>query len=322
MGVFADISYVGNFTTGLPISGNLNSIPISELGKAANYYSTAVANPMAGLLPNNPALNGATIPRQSLLVDFPQYSSLTVTNIPAGRNDYNSLQLSVKKRFANGLNLQANFFAGKTLESLLPLNPQDLRAGDILNPVLERRLTIFDVSKKLAILGTYELPVGKNRSFLNHMHPVGNALLGNWRLGWNVTYQSGFPIDFPNAAPLQAKSAKLPADQRTLDRWFDTSLFPRVAGPAPFTLRNFPTRFPDVRYMGVNNYDFSLSKDFVIFEKVKTQVRADAINAFNRPYFTSLTGGSPNVTSATFGQIAPAQNNSPRVIYLEFRMTF
>lgn len=321
-GIFLDASYVGNFTTGLPIAGQLNSIPVSELGKAANYYSERVTNPLAGLLPNNAALNGATIPRQSLLVAFPQYSGVTATNIPAGRNDYNSLQVSAKKRFANGINLQVNYFAGKTLEQLLPLNAQNINAADILNPVLERRLTIFDVAKKLAILGTYELPFGKNRSFLNQMYPVGNALLGNWRLGWNITLQGGFPIDFPNAAPLEARSAKLDSGQRTLTRWFDTSLFPRVAGPAPFTLRNFPTRFPDVRYMGVANYDFSLSKDFVIFEKVKTQVRADAINAFNRPYFTQLNGGAPNVTSANFGQLAPAQNNQPRVIYLEFRMTF
>jgi hypothetical protein len=322
LGIFADVSYVGNFTTGLPVSGQLNSIPVSELGKAASYYSERITNPLAGLLPNNAALNGATIPRQSLLVDFPQYSGVTNNNIPVGRNDYHSLQVSVRKRWSNGLNLQVNYFAGKTLEQLLPLNPQDLRAANILSPVLERRLTIFDVSKKLAVLGTYELPVGRNKPFLSGAHPVANALLGNWRLGWNVTLQGGFPIDFPNAAPLEARSAELPAGERSLTRWFDTSLFPRVAGPAPFTLRNFPTRFPDVRFMGVANYDFSLSKDFVIFERVKTQVRADAINAFNRPYFTQLNGGAPNVTSANFGQLAPAQNNAPRVIFLEFRMTF
>jgi len=90
----------------------------------------------------------------------------------------------------------------------------------------------------------------------------------------------------------------------------------------PFTLRNFPTRFPDVRFMGVHNYDFSLSKEFVIRERIKTQVRADFINAANRPYFTQLNGGAPNVTSANFGQLNPAQNNSPRVIYLEFRLSF
>ncbi len=321
-GIFADVSYVGNFTSRLPISGNLNSIPVSELGKAASYYSDRVTNPLAGLLPNNAALNGATIQRQLLLVAFPQYSGVSVSNIPAGRNRYDSLQVSVRKRFSNGLNLQVNYMAAKTLEQLVLLNAQDLNAADILNPKLEKRLTIFDIPQKLALLGTYELPFGRGRPLLNSMHPVANGLLGNWKLGWNVTFQGGFPIDFPNAAPLEARSAKLPSEQRTLERWFDTSLFPRVAGPAPFTLRNFPSRFPDVRFQGLSNYDFSIAKDIVIRERVKTQVRADFINSFNHPYFTQLVGNPPNVTNANFGQISPQQNNAPRVIFLEFRLSF
>ena len=96
-----------------------------------------------------------------------------------------------------------------------------------------------------------------------------------------------------------------------------------MGGPAPFTLRNFPTRFPDVRYMGVRNRDFSLLKDIpVVRERVKMQVRADFINAFNRPFFTALVGNPPNVTNANFGQIRPQQDNQPRVVFLEFRMMF
>src|SRR5207253_17726 len=155
-----------------------------------------------------------------------------------------------------------------------------------------------------SVLGTYDLPVGHGRPLLGGMNRVLDGFLGNWKLGWNWTFQSGFPIDFPNAAPLQARSAKLPAGQRTLDRSFDTSLFPKVAGPGRFTLRNFPTRFADVRYIGFANIDFSLVKDIPIFrERVKTQVRADFTNTLNSPYFTGLVGNPPNVTNANFGQI-------------------
>jgi hypothetical protein len=322
-GLLADVSYVGNYSTGLAIAGSMNYIPASELGRPASYYAERVTNPMAGLLPDNTALNGATIPRSSLLTAFPQYSNVSVNNVPAGRNRYDAVQISVKKRFANGLNFQANYMASKNLERLTLLNPQDLDLNNLLDSNLEKRLSIFDVPQKLSVLGTYELPVGPGRPFLNSMHPVANGLLGNWKFGWNVTVQGGFPIDFPNAAPLNARSARLPSDQRTLERWFDTSLFPRVAGPAPFTLRNFPTRFPDVRFMGVHNYDFSLLKDIPLAtERVKAQVRADFSNAFNRPFFTTLVGNPPNVTNANFGQITPEQDNQPRVIYLEFRLTF
>ena len=322
-GILVDVSYVGNFTTGLPVNASLSFIPTSELGRAASYYSERVTNPLAGLLPDNPALNGATAQRSLLLTAFPQYSSVSVNSLPEGKNRYDAVQLSVRKRFAHGLNFQANYMATKTLEQLQPLNAQDVDPANLLHPVLEKRLTIFDVPQKLSLIGAYELPAGRGRPFLNQMHPVLNGLLGNWKLGWNFTYQSGFPIDFPNAAPLEARSAKLPSDERTLTRWFDTSLFPRVAGPAPFTLRNFPSRFPDVRFMGVVNHDFSLLKDVPIFDEgVRIQVRADFINAFNHPYFTQLVGNPPNVTNANFGQISPQQNNQPRVIYLEFRMTF
>jgi hypothetical protein len=322
-GMLLDASYVGNYTSQLAVSGQLNSIPASELGRPAAYYNERITNPLAGLLPNNAALNGATIQRSLLMVAYPQYSSLTASNLPVGKTRYDAMQMSLKKRFGFGLNFQFNYMITKNLEQYTLLNAQDLNPSDLLNPVLEKRLAIFDVPQKASFLGTYDLPVGRGRPFMSGMPAVVDGILGGWKFGWNWTFQSGFPIDFPNAAPLEARSAKLPEGQRTLERWFDTSLFPRVAGPAPFTLRNFPTRFPDVRYMGFRNYDFSLMKDIRIFtERVKAQVRADFINTFNSPYFTQMVGNPPNVTNANFGQINPQQNNSPRVVYLEFRMRF
>ena len=322
-GVLADISYVGNYTTGLAVASGLNFLPTSELGKAASYYTERITNPMAGLLPNNSALNGATITRASLLYAYPQYSGVSVANIPAGTNRYDALQFSVKRRFGNGLNFQVNYMITKSLEKLTFLNAQDMNLGDLLNPVLEKRLGIFDVPQKLSVLGLYDLPVGRGRPWLSQMHPVLNGFFGNWSIGWNLTVQSGFPIDHPNAAPLAARSAKLPADQRTLERWFDTSLFPKVAGPPAYTLRNFPTRFPDVRYMDFRNFDFSITKEIpIIKERVKTQIRADVTNFSNSPYFTALVANPPNVTAGTFGQINPSQNNEQRIIYLEFKLTF
>jgi len=315
-GAVADLSYIGNFTHGLPVASVLNYIPTEQLGQPAAFYNARVANPMAGLLPNNPALNGATAVRSALMVAYPQYSAVNAANVPAGKNRYDSAQISVRKRFGNGLNFQSNYTISKTLEQLVFTNQQDNNLADLTKPRLEKRLTIFDVPQKVSLLGTYELPYKGGNAFTK-------TTLGGWKLGWNWTFQSGFPIDFPNAAPLEARSAKLPADQRSLGRWFDTSLFPRVAGPVPFTLRNFPTRFPDVRFMGFANYDFSLQKNFnIIKERVRTQLRADFINSTNSPYFTQLVGNPPNVTNANFGQINPQQNNSPRNIYLEFRLFF
>jgi hypothetical protein len=319
-GIMVDASYVGNSSTGLPVAAGLNFIPANELGQAASYYNGQVANPLQGLLPNNPALNGATVPRQRLMMAYPQYSALTVNNIPIGTNRYDALQVAISKRFSAGLTFQVNYMKSKTLEELTLLNAQDVNLSNLMDTRLEKRLAIFDVPQKLSMLGSYDLPIGKSRPFFNDMHPVLNGFLGNWTFGWNITMQSGFPIDFPNAAPLVAKSAKLPASERTLSRWFDTSIFPNTAQPA-FTLRNYPSRFPDVRYMGVHNYDFSLQKEIPIRERVRIQLRADVINSMNRPYFTDVVA-APNVTAASFGQINPSQNNEPRTVFLETRLTF
>src|SRR5713226_8360167 len=55
-------------------------------------------------------------------------------------------------------------------------------------------------------------------------------------------------------------------------------------GPAPFTERNFPTRFPDVRSKILNVWEMSIYKEFPIRERVRWQVRADFHNAFNHPW--------------------------------------
>jgi hypothetical protein len=314
-----EASYVANISTGLPVDFGLNFIPATQLGQASSFYTARVTNPFSGLLPNNTALNGATITRSSLMVAYPHFP-VTLTNVPIGRNRYDSMQLQVRRRFGSGLTFQVNYMISKTLEQLQVLNPQDADLTDLSKSTLEKRLTPFDIPQRLAVIGVYDLPFGKGRKFASGMPYVVNLVLGGWTLGWNVTHQSGFPIDFPNAAPLEARSAKLPVDQRDVFRWFDTSLFPRVAGPAPFTLRSFPTRFPDVRFMDLDTWDLNLSKDIPIIERVRGQIRVNAINALNYPYLTAMA--SLNVTQSNFGQLAISQGNPPRSISFDFRLLF
>ncbi|MBI1790582.1 MAG: carboxypeptidase regulatory-like domain-containing protein, partial [Acidobacteria bacterium] len=123
--LLADVSYVGNIARGLPTGAGLNFIPTGQLGRAPSYYSERIPNPLAGLLPNNPALNGATIPRQNLLVAYPQYAGISMSNIPAGSSRYDALQASVKRRYRGGFTFQVNYMISKTLEQLVMLNPQD-----------------------------------------------------------------------------------------------------------------------------------------------------------------------------------------------------
>jgi len=319
LAVNMDASYVANYSTSLPVSFGLNFIPASQLGQPSSFYTAQVTNPFRGLLPNNSAMNGATITRSMLMGAYPHWP-LSLTNVPIGKNRYDSMQLTARRRFSSGLTLQASYMISKTLEQLVFLNAQDVNLNDYSQSRLDKRLTPFDVPQRLSVIGVYDLPVGKGRRWAREMPWIVNLFLGGWTLGWNVTYQSGFPIDFPNAAPLEARSAKLSTDARSVMRWFDTALFPRVAGPPPYTLRNFPSRFPDVRFMDFQNWDLSLSKDIPFHERLKGQLRVDAINSFNHPYITQLQ--STNVTTTNFGQLTVTQNNPPRTFFIDFKLVF
>lgn len=334
-----DASYVGNLTSKLPVGMGQNFIPAEELNRLpvdqrAAFFNAQVANPLRGLLPGS-ALNGATVPRQNLLVAFPHFSGVGISNVPVGSQSFHSLQMKGTKRYSNGFALQMAYTWGKTLEQVALLNAQDVVLGSLTQSQAERRLVEFDIPHTFSFMGVYELPVGKGKRFLGGANRLANAVIGGWNLNAQYIWRSGQPIEFPNAAPTAARSAKLSDSQRDalaaqagrpdktfnpfFDKWFDTTLFPRQA-QAPFTLRTFPTRFPDVRSPELTSWEISVYKEFKFWERTRFQLRADMQNAFDRPYFGRVV--SPNVQDPRFGQLNPAQDNAPRIVVIVAKILF
>jgi hypothetical protein len=239
-----------------------------------------------------------------------------MTDVPIGSQRYDSAQFKLTRRFSRGFTATAAYTVSKTLEQIAPLNPQDVDVSHPLNSKLEKRLTAFDVPRQFSIIGTWDLPFG-------------------WTVSGVFMSHSGFPLAFPNAAPLSARSAKLSDSQRdalaaqagrtqydpSYDVWFDTSLFPRAA-QAPFTLRDFPTRFPDVRSKPLNVIDISIYKEIRLTEKLKWQIRCDAHNAANFPWFGVLDSNGANVTRPAFGHLRADIGNETRVIVGVMKLIF
>jgi hypothetical protein len=334
-----DASYVGNLTRDLPIAAAQNFIPADTLesiplANRQQYFSQQVPNPMAGLLPGS-AFNGANIPRQQLLFAYPQYSQVTINNIAAGEQTYHALQAKATRRFQAGLAMQASYTWAKTLERVTLLNTQDARLGNLRSTRGEQRLSADDIPHTISVVGSYELPFGKGRRFLSATNGFGDAVFGGWNVSVQYIRRGGQPIEFPNAAPELARSAKLTSEQRDeraraagrsefnpfFDKWFDTSIFPTRA-QAPFTLRNFPTRFPDVRSPVLTSTELSAYKNFTLRERLKLQLRADAQNFFDQPYLYRIISGGANVQDSRFGQLDPAQRNQPRVVVLVMKLLF
>jgi hypothetical protein len=90
-----------------------------------------------------------------------------------------------------------------------------------------------------------------------------------------------------------------------------------TAAPAG-TFGNTPRTLGSLRGPGEKNWDVSIFKNFTFKERFKAQFRAEALNAFNSPYFYSPQG---NISNGSFGQIN-GQANFARQLQLAIRFTF
>jgi hypothetical protein len=324
-GILLEAGYVGNLTRKLPMSLGANWVPISELGKRTSagaidtaYYTAKIANPMAGLIPNNATLNATTIPRQNLMYAFPQFSGMTFSNVPIGQQRYDSFQLKFSKRFAQGVTFLGSYTVAKTLEQVAVQNAQFFNLADPASTELVKQPAAeIDIPQKFNFVAVVDLPFGKGRHFGNDMPKALDFVAGGWGLDMNITYMSGPAINYPNAAQVTAGSAKI--DNPTIPKWFNTDLWndstgTRVKAQESYTLKTFPLRFSDVRLPGYQNWDLGLSKTFPIHERLNAQFKFEAVNAMNHPWFTSIA--SVDVTNASFGRINPSQNNLPRFLKL------
>ncbi len=323
-GVLVEAAYVGNQTRKLPLTANANFVPISELGRrtAAGvidtaYYTAQIPNPLAGKIPNNAALNGATTARTNLLNAFPQFQQVAVSQLPIGSQRYDSFQLKFSKRFASGLTFLGSYTIAKTLEQVALQNAQFLNLADpSQTQLIKQPADQIDIPQKFNLTFVYQLPVGRGRTFASGIPKAMDLAIGGWELDGNVTYMKGWAVAYPNANQIRPGSAKL--SDPAIPMWFDTSLWTdpttgkRVASQEAQTLRTFPLRFSDVRLPGYQNWDVSLSKTFNLFEKARLQYRFEAVNALNHPWFTSIA--SVDVTNSQFGRLNPSQNNLPRFL--------
>ncbi len=269
---------------------------------------------------------------------------------PWGKNQYDSMQVKIERRFRKGFSLITAFTWSKLFEDTSFWGPE------ISGPITEHKLGGEDRPYNLSIAPIYDLPVGRGRKFLGTMPRLANAVLGSWELSGQFTIQSGKQVVFGTDSFYDGQDSHLSRNQRTLDRWFDTShfaafpnsnddisLWPAWTGvqnlpgadfkPRPGTddpqnglyanfgnyVRRYPTRWADVRGSRVNEVNAGIFKNFQASERMKVQFRAELLNAFNHPRF-----GAPdtNPHSANFGRVAQVQLNQPRVVQVALKLYF
>ncbi len=323
-GWVAETSYVGNRGTHIEISRNLNVTPQRYLSRLTTrddvtrlYLTAQLDNPFFGLIPGIGA--SQKIARENLLRPFPQFGNVTTTN-NQGYSWYHSLQARIEKRFSKGYTFQANYTFSKFMQATELLNQDD--------PLPTEVISDSDYPHRFVASGIYELPFGKGRQFLSGSNAIVSRLVGGWQFQGVYTFQSGAPIQFGNVFYNgDVRDIRLPGDQQTPERWFNTVGFVTAQNLQPdHNVRFFPLRFGFVRYPRQNNFDLSLAKNTAITETTNVQFRAELINAFNRVWLANPNGTNgldTNPSSSTFGQINSSNaGNYARRVQLGLKLIF
>jgi hypothetical protein len=112
----------------------------------------------------------------------------------SGRYRYNSLQVELRRRFADGLYFQANYTFQKTLTDASGVN-QSRFEPNLANqaPELEYSRADYDQAHVFNFNGIYELPFGKGKRFLNEGSWL-NRLVGGWQVGGILRVATGAPL--------------------------------------------------------------------------------------------------------------------------------
>lgn len=232
---------------------------------------------------------------------YPAFGQINVLE-NRGRGHYNGLQIKLERRFTDGLSFTGSYSLAKDTYDTVAADETGLIQPFTPGGYLRGR-SPNDRRHMLWINAVYELPFGRDRRFLDDMHPVAEAFLGGWQLSGINSFVSGIPlsINVPGATLGNGwgTRANLVGDSDvsnpTPEQWFDTSAF---AAPAPREYGNSPIGV--MEGPGTHILDLGLMKNFYFGDRKYIQVRAEAFNALNK-----VNWGNPGTTlgTANFGRI-------------------
>jgi hypothetical protein len=246
---------------------------------------------------------------------FQAYGRTNTTSTSLGTHTYyNSLQIKLDRRFANGFGLTTAYTYGKAL------NFSDDNGGLSVHGLAfatNKGRQGTDRTHIYAQSYTYELPFGEGKRYAQS--GAGAWLLGGWQLQGILSLMTGEPFTVTaNASLLNAPNNQQRANvvgtpdivgeiagPSGTGLWFTTDAF---AAPAQNTLGNAGRETIDGP--GLVNWDFSIFRRFPmskVREGADLTLRIESFNFTNTPHF-----GNPesNVNNANFGRVRGASEDA------------
>jgi hypothetical protein len=243
----------------------------------------------------------------------PLFTSIT-QNDSIGTASYNSLQVTLEKRFSRNLQFVSNYTYSKALDT----SPEGSIAftgalGDPFDTKWARGISSFNYPNVFVNNWVYQTPAlaGSNSAL--------KYALGSWQLSGIWRFQSGTPFDIQGGNGDNNSESQVGGDradftgqpfdvrQGSKNNWLMQYFNPKAFQQnAPGTFGNTPRNL--FAGPGTNLADIGIFKNFSFKERYRVQFRWELFNAFNHPHF-----GNPDnsPTDPTFGQIVSTSGNIP-----------
>ena len=353
-----------NWQTPRTLSANLTAqySVTRTLSATAAYVWTHGEDLQVGLGTNNVSQILAYNASTTNAVPFPDFSHGMSYQTTVGASDYNALQAKLEQQFSSGLSYLLAYTWSKTMSDAGDLlnggNTGGYRAPSVpgLGPSFDRGLADFDLRQVLHFSGGYQLPMGKDKKFLNQGKVV-DAVFGGWSTNWITTLQGGQPANIGcqsgTAAGLGCNAVKVAGQSQKLGLHKDANgALSWFGNPAAFSQPcqvgnpGQPAGCVTATGSGVlgdepgqtvtpgfHRLDFSLFKALQLNERISMQFRAEFFNVLNHPNFNApgfggngvvSIGGSTNYTSGNFGEIGATRDNpnDPRQIQFALKLYY
>lgn len=253
-----------------------------------------------------------------------------------GVNNYNGLQVDLRKNLSHGLMADFNFTWSHALGDML--NATSQTAGyqwfTMRNGKLSYGPSPFDRRMVFNSYWTYDLPIGKQK-LVNINNGVLNRVIGGWTIGGIQSIATGSPFILNSGRDTVNNLAQsgvvlgngLGLSQLQDDLGTIPNMNHVVAGnllsnvsaitqsngapnPAYYGPAATPGQWGQLLYMynqTTFNIDMSLYKTIPITERLRFSFEMDALNVLNHPFFY-LGNSSPVATS--FGQVSSTWNGN------------
>ncbi len=268
---------------------------------------------------------------------FASYSTL-------GSSWYNGLQLSLRKRFQQGLSFDVNYTYSHSLDTASGNEASGSITGvNIQNPLnldSNRGSSDFDIRHLVNANFIYELPFGKGKHFMGGASRGMNALVGGWTFTGIVRYNTGLPAGEPFDDSRWATNWNVQSNAVRIRELYSSTVkngvggVPNLFGDPTFAYQSFRNARPGeggdrnlLRYPGYASLDAGIYKSFTFKEHHKITGRLEVFNVANHQPLTAVSSLSvtldPNLKtpSTSFGKLTGIQG-APRVVQFAIRYDF